>query len=68
MSVKAEIRVASSPTGGSPREWPFLGFGELERSVGLILKGAEQNWTIVLALLPNALRVIEETRKGEDLF
>lgn len=68
VSVKAEIRVASSPTGGSPREWPFLGFGELEQSVGLILKGAEQNWTIVLALLPNALRVIEETRKGEDLF
>lgn len=68
VSLRAEIRVAPSMNEGSPTECPFLGYGEQEQQLGQILKGAEQNWTIGLPILPYALRVIEETRKGHDLF
>jgi hypothetical protein len=68
VSVKAEIRAAPSMIELSPTKCPFLGYGELEQQVVQLPKGAEQNWTIGLPLLPYALRVIEETRKGHDLF
>lgn len=68
VSVRAEIRAAPDMYEHDMRKCPFLGFGELEERPGMHLKGMEQDWIIVLPLSPYALRGIEETRKGRDLF
>lgn len=68
LNVSAEIRVAPSIVEEDISKQCLVGYGVLEFQGGQLSKGADQQWTIPVALSPYALKELEKVRNGGDLI